>query len=70
MEHRGSQFTFLPGLLRPDQEGALHLRQGEGILKEEQREKRREKEKKYDTGIPSSDEARSAALFSKEAFIP
>ena len=40
------------------------------ILKEEQREKRREKEKKNDTGRPSSEEARSAALFSKGAFIP
>jgi len=28
------------------------------------------KEKKNDTGRPSSDEARSVALFSKGAFIP
>jgi len=27
-----SEFTFLPGLLRPDQEGTLHLHQGGGIL--------------------------------------
>ena len=40
------------------------------ILKEEQREKKREKEKRNDTGRPSSDEARSIALFSKGAFIP
>jgi len=40
------------------------------ILKEEQREKRREKEKKNDTGRPSSDEAGSVTLFSKGAFIP
>ena len=36
-----------------------------------QLEKReREKERKNDTGSPSSDEAGSAALFSKGAFIP
>ena len=28
-----SEFTFLPGLLRPDQEGALHLHQGGGVLR-------------------------------------
>ena len=27
-----SEFTFLPGLLRPDQEGTLRLHQGGGIL--------------------------------------
>ena len=28
-----SEFTFLPGLLRPDREGALHLHQGWGVLR-------------------------------------
>ena len=29
---RPSEFTFLPGLLRPDQEGTLRLHRGEGVL--------------------------------------
>ena len=28
-----SEFTFLPGLLRPDREGALRLHRGEGVLR-------------------------------------
>ena len=28
-----SEFTFFPGLLRPDWEGALHLHQGGGVLR-------------------------------------
>ena len=32
MNHRGSLFTFLPGILRPDWEGALRLCRGEGVL--------------------------------------
>ena len=28
-----SDFTFLPGLLRPDWEGALHLHRGGGVLR-------------------------------------
>ena len=31
--NRKEALTFLPGLLRPDQEGALRLHQGEGILR-------------------------------------
>ncbi|XP_055420620.1 uncharacterized protein LOC129639493 [Bubalus kerabau] len=33
LEHRGSLFTFLPGLLRPKREGALHLHRGEGVVR-------------------------------------
>ena len=39
-------------------------------LKKEEREREREKERMNDMGRPSSDEAGSAALFSKGAFIP